>query len=207
MRMRNFAKFAVGLIVVLGTIGAVLKTWYVDVVEIGHNGMAPTLIAGDTVLLWRNASIEHGDVVLCHHPTDTTRWVLGRVLGRNGTELEVARGQLTVEGRVPPTDFREELDFLDRGDGQTARMRWGWEHLGNDEHMIFLRTDRQMRMRATGDYDGLYLIGDNRTFTGEDSRTYGVIAEHTCVGQIFARLWASPDSPVETGNGDFDFID
>lgn len=207
MRMRNFAKFAAVVVVVLCIIGAVLKTWYIEVVEIGHNGMAPTLIAGDTVLLWRNASIEHGDVVLCHPTTDGTRWVLGRVLGRNGTELEVVRGQLTIEGHVPPTDFRDEVDFLDRGDGQRVRMRWGVEHLGNDEHMIFLRTDRQMRMRATGDYDGLYLMGDNRTFTGEDSRTFGPVTEGSCVGQVFARIWASPESPVETGNGNFDFID
>lgn len=207
MRKRNFAKFAVVVLVVLGIIGAILKTWYLDVVEIGHNGMAPTLIAGDTVLLWRSAAVEHGDVVLCRHPTDTARWVLGRVVGRNGTELAVVRGQLTVEGHVPPTDFREEVDFLDRGDGERVRMRYGWEHLGNDEHMIFLRADREMRMRATGGYDGLYLIGDNRTYTGEDSRTFGVIAESACVGQIFARLWASPESPAETGNGDFDIID
>jgi signal peptidase I len=207
MRMRNFAKFLAFVAVVLCIIGAVLKTWFVAIVEIGHNGMAPTLVAGDTVVLWRDASIEHGDIVLCHHPTDTTRWVLGRVVGRNGTQLSVVRGQLTVEGRVPPTDLREEVDFLDRGDGERVRMRFGVEHLGNDEHFVFARTDRPMRMRPTGDYDGLYLLGDNRTYTGEDSRTFGPIAESTCVGQIFMRIWASPESPAEVGNGDFDIID
>jgi signal peptidase I len=207
MRLRNFLKFALFVAVVLGIVGAVLKTWFIEIIEVGHNGMAPTLVAGDTVVLWRNADIAHGDIVLCRHPQDETRWVIGRVLGLNGTQLDVVRGQLTIEGHVPATDWREEVDFLDRGDAQHYDMRFGWEHLGNDEHMVFTRTDRQMRMRATGDYDGLYLLGDNRTYTGEDSRTFGTIAEGTCIGQIFLRLWASPESPVETGNGDFDILD
>ncbi len=206
MRKRNFAKFAAFVVVVLCIIGAILKTWYVEVVEVGHNGMAPTLIAGDTVLVWRNASIEHGDVVLCHHPTETTQWVLGRVIGRNGTAISVVRGQLTIDRTVPATDYHDDIEFVDRADGDRVRTRWGWEQLGNDQHPVFLRSDRPMRMRATGDYDGLYLIGDNRTYAGQDSRTFGPVDETTCIGQVFVRIWASPESPVEVGNGNFDMI-
>ena len=206
MRLRQFAKFMVLVLGVLGIIGAVLNTWYVDIVEVGHNGMAPTLIAGDTVLVWRNAAIDHGDVVLCHDPRNPAGWVLGRVLGRNGTALAVVRGQLTIEGRVLPTDYRDDVDFVDRADGNRVRMLLAWEHLGNDDHMTFARSEHVVRMRPTGDYDGLYLIGDNRTYGGQDSRTFGPVSETSCQGEVFLRIWASPDTPAEIGNHDFEFI-
>ncbi|QQR91738.1 MAG: hypothetical protein IPJ88_08540 [Myxococcales bacterium] len=47
---------------------AVLRIFFVDLGIIGHNGMAPTLIAGDQVAVWRNAKLERGDVAMCLHP-------------------------------------------------------------------------------------------------------------------------------------------
>ena len=46
-------------------IAGVLKLFFVDVIHVPHNGMAPTLVYGDLVLVWRNAKVDMADVVVC----------------------------------------------------------------------------------------------------------------------------------------------
>ena len=50
-------------------IAFVLKVFFVDIYVMPHNGMAPTLIYGDRILIWRRAKPDMGDIVLCSHPT------------------------------------------------------------------------------------------------------------------------------------------
>jgi signal peptidase I len=205
MRGQNL-KFLAGVLVILGIVVAVLKTWYVDVVTVGHDGMAPTLIAGDTVLVWRETVAEHGAIMLCHHPTDDARFVLGRVVGRNGTDITVDRGRLRIEGTFPPIDWRGEVQFYDRPEHAQVTMGWGIEHLGNDDHLIFVRDGRQLRMRPVSHYDGLYLLDDNRTYASEDSREFGPVPEARCIGRVFMRVGMSPSTPPEVGNRAFQIL-
>ncbi|MCZ7679215.1 MAG: hypothetical protein M5U28_10860 [Sandaracinaceae bacterium] len=53
---------------------------------------------------------------------------------------------------------------------------------------------------------GLYILNDNRTYVGEDSRTFGEVTPSTCVGRVFMRLTAAP-SPAEIGNAPLDVIE
>ena len=204
---KSFLKFLAGVLVILGIAVAVLKTWYVDVVTVGHNGMAPTMIVGDQVLVWRDAAPEHGDIMLCAHPHESSRWVIGRIVGMPGMELSEARGQLRVNGVVPDRDFRGTIDFRDAETDRVVQMRWGIEDLGNDEHLFFIRADREYTMRPVARLNGYFLLGDNRTHAGEDSRTFGPVPPGTCRGQIFMRLTMSPDTPPEVGNSILDLLD
>ncbi len=206
MRWQNL-KFVVGVLVVLGLCVAALKTWYVDVVTIGHEGMAPTVFAGDTVLVWRDNVFAHGAIVLCRHPTDDTRFVIGRIVGRNGTDITLDRGRLRIEGTFPAVDWRGTVQYYDYGEHAQVPMRWGIEQLGNDDHMIFTRQGREMRLRPMSEYDGVYLLGDNRTYTGEDSREFGPVPESRCVGRLFMRVGMSPSTPVDLGNRAFQLLD
>jgi signal peptidase I len=206
MRGQNL-KFLAVVLVVLGIVVAVLKTWFVEVVTVGHDAMAPTLVTGDTVLVWRDTVFEHGSIVLCRHPTDDTRFVMGRIVGRNGTDITVDRGRLRIEGTFPPVDWRGEAPFYDRADHVQVQMRWGIEHLGNDDHEVFERDGRELRLRPVSAYDGLYLLNDNRTYLGEDSREYGPVPESRCIGRIFMRVGMGPGMPTEVGNRSVQTID
>lgn len=206
MRWQNL-KFFAGVVVVLGIFAAILKTWYVDIVTIGHDGMAPTLITGDTVLVWRDPVPEHGAIMLCRHPTDDARFVIGRVVGRNGTDITVDRGRLRIEGTFPAIDWRGTVQFYDRTDHVQVPMRWGIEALGNDDHLVFQRDRRDVRMRPVSEYDGVYLMGDNRTYNGEDSREFGPIPESRCIGHVFMRVGMAPETPPEVGNRSIQLLD
>ena len=199
-------KFVGIVIVVLAVIGAVLKTWYVDIVVIGHDGMAPTLIAGDTVLVWRDEAPEHGMVMLCRHPTIDSRFVIRRVIGRNGADITVDRGRLRIEGTFPAIDWRGSVAFRDPGDHYDTPMRWGYEALGNDFHLVFMREGRDLHLRPVSAYDGLYLLDDNRTYTGEDSREFGPVPESRCIGRVFMRIGMSDQTPPEVENRSIQLI-
>lgn len=206
MRWQNL-KFLAIVAVILGITWGVLRTWFLDVVTVGHNGMAPTLIAGDTVLVWRDSVAEHGAIMLCRHPSDQTRFVMGRVVGRNGTDLSLDRGRLRIQGTFPPVDWRGTVDFYDPGERAMVPMLWGIEHLGNDDHRIFTREHRQMRLTPISDYDGIYLLDDNRTYTGEDSREFGPVPESRCIGHVFMRVGMAPATPPEVGNRSVQLLD
>ncbi len=206
MRGQNL-KFLLGVAVILAIVWGVLRAYYIEIVTVGHDGMAPTLIAGDTVVVWRDPVPEHGAIMLCRHPTDDTRFVIGRVVGRNGTDLSVDRGRLRIEGTFPPIDWRGEVPFYDRADRVQVQMNWGIEHLGNDDHLVFMRTGRELRMRPMSEYDGIYLLDDNRSYTGEDSREFGPIPESRCIGHIFMRVGMADGTPPEVGNRSVQLLD
>ena len=63
---------------ILIVIALVLKAFVFDVAEVGHNGMAPTLIRGERVLIRKGAEPVLGSIAVCRHPTEDG-WVVGRV--------------------------------------------------------------------------------------------------------------------------------
>lgn len=199
MRGQNL-KFLAIVAVILAIVAAVLKTWFIEIVTVGHDGMAPTLFAGDTVIVWRDASPDHGTIMLCHHPTDPTRFVIGRVVGRNGADITVDRGRLRIETTFPSIAWSGTVQSYDHTDHVLVPMRWGIEQLGNDAHLVFSREGREMRMRPVANYDGLFLLDDNRTYTGEDSREFGPVPESLCIGRVLVRVGMSDATPPEIGN-------
>ena len=196
------------LAVVGGIAIAVLRTWFVDVVTVAHNGMAPTMILGDRVLVWRDARIERNDIVLCRHPRDATRWVLGRVTAEPGSSVDVQRGQLVIGGHRVSHDIRGIFPFTDTETQQTQRMVWGLEEFSDyEEHLFFQPEGRQLNLRAMANISGLYLLGDNRGHIGEDSRAFGVVQPASCRGVVFMRQTAAEGLPQEITHGALDILD
>lgn len=196
------------LAVIVGIAIAVLRTWFVDVVTVAHNGMAPTMILGDRVLVWRDAQISRNDIVLCRHPRDATRWVIGRVAVEPGGSIEVQRASLMLDGRRVSVDIRGSFPFTDAETGRTQRMRWGIEEFSDyQEHLFFQPEDRALHLRPMANVSGLYLLGDNRGHVGEDSRAFGVVQPESCRGVVFMRLTAAEGLPDEIGHGPLDILD
>ena len=190
--MRDFTK---GTLKVLGWIAAglavvlvVLRVGFVDVITVGHNGMAPTIVAGEQVALWRGAKIETGDIALCAHPGQAGRYVLARVIARVGQRVSSERGQLLVNGETVMRDARGTMRFYDAATRHMARYDYSIEMFGNNKHPIFLSEHTTFELPERRVRTGLFMLGDNRGYRGEDSRAYGEVDESTCKGVVFLRL-------------------
>lgn len=209
--MKDFAKGVfkfLGVLVLLAAIaGGVLYGFFVKVLEVGHNGMAPTMTLGDQVLVWKTQELGLGEVALCGHPQQPGVYVLGRVVGRAGQIVGIERGALTINGESPEVDTRGVVAFEDAELGRTVRMRHAYERILTHDHPLFWREGSEPRMRRAHTVQGgLFLMNDNRTHRGEDSRTFGEVANESCVGRVFLRLTAA-ETPAEIGNAALDIIE
>jgi signal peptidase I len=208
--VKDFAKGALKFLgvtaVILGAVGAVIYFAFIQLVDVGHNGMAPTMIMGDKVLVWETDSFELGDPVLCGHPETRGRYVMGRIVGRPGHTVAIERGSLLISGDTPDSDVQGTMQFRDAEIGRTVTMHYGVEDLLDHDHPFMWREGTRPQMgrpvRVSGGY---FLLGDNRTHRGEDSRSFGVVRAADCVGVIFMRLTAA-ESPPEIGNAPLDII-
>lgn len=199
--MRDFLK---GLFKFLGVValialvaGGVLYGFFVKIVQVGHNAMAPTIFVGDQVLVWKGHNFELGDVALCPHPVEPGRYVMGRVVGRTGARVAIERGSLLINGETPQLDLHPPISWRNTETGRTEQMVWGVESILSHDHYFFYRSGRFMpTLRETRVPGGqVYLLSDNRSYTGEDSRTFGGVNEGSCIGSVFMRLTAGAAPP------------
>ncbi|MCC6875108.1 MAG: signal peptidase I [Sandaracinaceae bacterium] len=204
--LKSASKFLSITLLLLFIAGAVVYGLFMRLVMLGHNAMAPTIVAGDRVLVWSTQSFELGDVALCMHPGISGRYVMGRVVGRQGHHITMERGQLRIEGSTPARDQRGVVVFHDTETDTHVRMQWGVESLLDHDHPYFEREGREPRMRDHEVRRGLFLLSDNRTYAGEDSRSFGDVDPSTCVGRVFMRLTAAP-APEEIGHGPLDILE
>ena len=178
-------------------IALVLKVLLFDMAEMGHNGMAPTLLRGERVLINKRAKPEVGSIAVCQHPSEDG-WVVGRVAASEGTTIDSFGDKLRIDGEPVDFDQRGKASFYNEDNDLTGRVVWGDEHFGPQPHQIFLAETAQHLVRKTEVAAGkLYLLGDYRAYRGQDSRTYGVVDASTCRGTIVFRI-----VPVDGLEGD-----
>ncbi|MCB9597754.1 MAG: signal peptidase I [Sandaracinaceae bacterium] len=209
--MRDFTKGALKFLgvvaVILLAVGAVLYFFFVRVVTVGHNAMAPTVMLGDQILVWRTQDFELGEMVLCPHPSEANRYVLGRVVGRAGQTISIERGNLHINGQVPDHDQHDPIRWTDMESGRIRTMRWATEDILSHEHYTFVEEGRRLPdTRPHQVRGGAYLMSDNRSYIGEDSRTFGEVSEVSCIGRAFMRLTAA-ENPAEIGNSALDILE
>ncbi len=195
---KEIFKFFLGVAVILAIVAGVLKAFFVDLVVINDDRMAPTMLAGEQVLLWRGSDPEYGRVVVCAHPAVAGQLVIGRIVARAGMEVSVGRDALAINGRPPDRDWRGTFTFDDPELTRPVNMRWGIEELTGVEHEFMAREDYRMNFRTVRVGGGkLYLMSDYRSMTGHDSRSFGVVDASTCIGHVFMR-W----KPAEGRSGE-----
>ncbi|MCX7808782.1 MAG: signal peptidase I, partial [Deltaproteobacteria bacterium] len=160
-------KFVLMLGGIFALVGAILRFFFIDVVIVSNDAMAPTIFAGDTVLAWRSSEFKHGSIVLCRHPQNQERFVIGRIVGKPGMQLSMQNEQLMINNERIPRDFQGHFEHEDQQSGN-ARVRYvyGIERLGENEHLIMERPERNISMRPVTRLSGLYLLSDNRTWNG-----------------------------------------
>jgi signal peptidase I len=183
------------VLVVVGVVGRLLfvDAWTVPEDRTLVASIVPTLHEGDFLLVSRHGSVGFGDLVRCTDPETPGGFVVGRIAGLGGDQLEVAGRSLTVNNRR----FNSEQICLDpkvivvnptTGDDMT--LQCDTVHMGSVTHMRAYRTDHLFAPDtkiATVAADRVYLVSDDRDFH-EDSRDFGMLRRDSC-SRILFRLW------------------
>lgn len=200
--LKAFLKFLLFVVALLAIVGVVLRLFFLDVVVISDDRMAPTLLAGEQAFLWRGSEPKYGRVVVCRNPSIPSQYVMGRIIASTGMEVRVDRDILHVNNHRPDLDWKGMVRWHDPAVGRPLNIKWGIEALTGVDHYFMVREDFRMTLRTTRVGGGkLYLLSDYRSMMGYDSRSFGVVDASTCIGHIFMRF-----TPAEgrTGEEPFD---
>jgi signal peptidase I len=188
---------------VIIVIALVLKVIWFDMATVGHNGMAPTLIRGERVLIHKRAEPKLGSIAVCRHPTEDG-WVVGRVAATEGMTIDSFGSQLRIDGEAVQFDRQGAMTFHNLDNDQKRSVVWGKEYIGASEHLIFMEDGGRHLVDETEVPDGrLYLLGDFRAYHGQDSRAYGTVDASTCRGTIVFRLTPQGGLDRELAHGYF----
>jgi signal peptidase I len=197
----NFIRFIVFTALVLGVIvGALrltcLRWWQVpeDDPDLAAS-VAPTLRAGDWIILWRGTTPGFGDLVLCPDPEEPEEVVIGRVAAEAGDDLVVGDdGSLRVNGvRIRPESKCNVPTFTVQHprNGDDIELRCDVESLGGHYHQRAL-VPQKAPLRPVGvkrhvGAGTAFLISDNR-YLPFDSRDFGPVPQASCRETVIFRL-------------------
>jgi signal peptidase I len=191
----KFLLWTVGIFVALCLLGRALlfETWTVPDDPVLAASVAPTLGAGDLVLVLTVGESNFGDLVRCPDPDDNTRYVVGRVVGMPNDNVEVKGRSLFVNGtRYDAQEACQEPVFTvaHPDSGAQVEMLCSRAELGGSWH--FRGTDKQFNASNNARHDNgpnnVYLLSDNRDLH-DDSRDFGAVPHASCHQRIFFRLW------------------
>lgn len=192
----SFLWLVLGLaVLVLAARLTMIRWWRVplDDVELAAS-VAPTLAAGDWVVLWRLSPPGFGDLVLCPDPDEPTEPIIGRIAAEGGDVLTVEEdGLLVINGvRVGTegtcTQRRFEVPHPSTGD--PVELSCELELLGGVRHERGRAVDAPLRPHAQRfevDEGHVFLVSDNRHLPF-DSRHFGALERSSCRERILFRL-------------------
>jgi len=173
--------------------------------RVPSGSMTPTLLTGDFILVDKHAyglrnpldngrwvgegQPARGDVVVFRYPRDHTQRYVKRVVGLPGDVIEVAAGELILNGQA--VAIRVEGMMLDTGSpGPAVPRRRITESLDGREHPV-LRCVTACADGQRGRWvvpDGHYFVmGDNRD-NSADSRYWGFVSDEELVGRALV-VW------------------
>lgn len=188
-------------------VAAALRLTVIDVHTVEDNGMAPSLVMGDTVAVWTVGAVDFADVMLCKNPSDDRRQVIGRVVAVEGSTISGDGPQLTIDGDRTEAYQIDTLGFFDEDRGRHQTMRVHEETFaGNHPHPIFIEQSERVMIREAYVDHGVFLLGDNRTDYGHDSRTFGPVDPSDCSGEVILRLKPAPERDDELKGSYLDIV-
>ena len=198
--MWRFLRFVAWVLGVAIVVGGILRltlfvSWTIPDDALLDASMQPTLGSGDTVLVLRRGTPGLGDLVRCRDPEESSRWVVGRIVGEPGDSIELKGRALRVNGTrfdateacVEPTFFVQHPDTGNQTEVQCSRveMGGGWHFRGN---LVKYKTGNDAKHDVGP--DRVYLLSDNRDMH-DDSRDFGTLMAEDCRERIVFRLWGS----------------
>jgi signal peptidase I len=204
----NLLRGLFSLASVLALFAAFLRLFFVDIVVVPHNGMAPTMTFGERVLVWRRAHVDMGDVVICEHPAKPEASVIGRAVAFAGHIVSTdGTGNLLVDSDRSSIEWANEMRFFDATREKLFTMRTGSiDYRRQNRHEFIIERDSDFYLPTYQVNRGVYLLGDNRSDSIDDSRDFGEIDPDKCKGQVFMRLTPAPQYADDVHHSYFDVI-
>jgi signal peptidase I len=195
---RKFTRFlvytAIFIGLVLGVARATAIRWYRVPTDDPYleASVAPTLFAGDLILLWRFTRPGFGDLVMCPEPKAEDRSVIGRIAGMPGDNVIVKGAQLSVNGQNMHSESSCEFStftVLDPVSRLETTLPCDRENLGGRVHNRGNPPKgRGMHdSKLTADANRVVLISDNRYFP-YDSRDFGSVPLESCKETVVFRV-------------------
>lgn len=130
--------------------------------SIPSDSMAPTLVAGDHVLVSKlpeaGTTPARGDLVVFEAP-GSGEIVLKRVVALSGEEVGIEDGRLVVDGKIRRESYADPDDIDGVYFGPVVVERGAF-----------------------------FVLGDNR-LDSVDSREFGAVPESAVIGRVVARMW------------------
>jgi signal peptidase I len=183
--------------VLAGTVIALVavRMLFVEAVAVQDNGMAPTLIYGDEVWMWKGATVDMANVVVCPHPARPDELVIGRAIAFAGHTVHTdMNGQLYIDDDRTVTGYEGSSRFYDDTRDKEFQMKNGMiSYGGQHDHPFFIEQGDPFSLRRYAVEKGVYLLGDNRSERSFDSREFGEVDPETCLGQVFM-IWKPAES-------------
>jgi signal peptidase I len=196
--VKTFLKGLLWVVGILAIIVLILRltlftVWTVPDDPILDSSLRPTLASGDVVLLLTKGGRGFGALVRCTDPDDPQRFVVGRVAGLEGDEVEINMPFVSVNGtRYGTTDACKdpEVDVPHPTSGAPIKGHCSRVEMGGGWHfMVDIAPHAEKERKQKVGPGRLFLISDDRTFH-EDSRDYGDVLASTCKEAIVFRLWS-----------------
>jgi signal peptidase I len=153
--------------------------------------IAPTLRAGDLILLWRFTKPSYGDLVFCPEPDAPDRVVIGRLAAEAGDRIRVAPEGVWINGKKTQSERGcGQFQIADPNSGASVTMSCDFENMAGVGHNAGL--GRGQRSQAASIElevapGKVFLLSDNRLFP-YDSRDYGLVDRASCKESVIFRL-------------------
>jgi signal peptidase I len=194
LRNTFWALFVAGILVGLARLTC-LRWWQVPEDDPTlTTSLAPSLRAGDWLLLWRLTPPGFGDLVLCPDPGEAGQIVIGRVAAEGGDHLTIdEEGALKVNSlrAVSETTCKHStVEVSHPRSGDPVELRCDIEVIGGVHHQRALRPSgglKPMPVNVDVKSGQLYLVSDNRYYPF-DSRDYGAVPRESCAETVVFRL-------------------
>jgi signal peptidase I len=185
--MNKYAKAALWVLIVLAV--AVVLGWFFFYAEtVPDHAMAPTMWAGDKVLVLKRGKLHRGDVAVCEHPDFPDQTILGRIVGMSGDSVSIVRGQLHLNGNILHEETEGPFVYMDRTSSTEAfetRLTKKMQIIGGTiSYLLYDEMPVLKDMPKTVVESGYFLLADNRA-GGIDSRSFGEVHESLCRGRAF----------------------
>jgi signal peptidase I len=156
--------------------------------------LAPTVHAGDWLLLWRLTPPGFGDLVLCPDPGEAGQIVIGRIAAEGGDHLSIdEEGALKVNNVRAVSETvckRSTLEVSHPRSGDPVQLHCDIEVIGGVHHQRALRPSgglKPMPVNVDVKPGQLYLVSDNRYYPF-DSRDFGAVPRESCSEAVVFRL-------------------
>jgi signal peptidase I len=151
--------------------------------------LAPTLRAGDWIILWRLTPPGFGDLAMCDDPDNPGYKVIGRIAGEGNDQIRVKAADITINKKKQATESAcnpSRVEVADPTSGASVQLTCSIEAMGGVKHM-------RLNSKKTSDFSTevepgfLFLLSDNRDMP-YDSRNYGNLDKDTCKESVVFRL-------------------